>query len=391
MRVLVAFDKFKDAMPAAVACRAAAEEIRRRHPDWTVDECPLSDGGEGFSSLLTAAAGGRRQSVPVAGPRGETLEAGFGLVPARNLRPAARERLEKAGARGGEDELWAVVEMAEASGLALLPPEARDPWVTTTLGTGQLILAAVQAGAHAVLLGVGGSATHDLGLGALSALGLRCEAEDGSLVSPPCPRNWGRIARLSGRIAPGAPPILIACDVTNPLLGPRGAAAVFGPQKGLRPEDRAELEEQTARQARLLCAWAGVGGEAANEPGTGAAGGIAFGFRVAAGARLVPGARLIADWLGLEERVRAADLVLTGEGRFDDSSVEGKGPGEIAAQARRLGKAVQVFAGQLAVTQPHPGVSFAAITPSGTPLPQALRDAEMNLRAAVARVSCGPV
>ena len=168
MRVLVGFDKFKDTLSAPQACRAAAGALRRRHPDWRIDLCPLTDGGDGFAVLLTEAAGGRMMTVPVSGPRGGLVEAGLGLVAEAQIPPAARRLLSSAEAASARSV--AVLEMAAASGLALLPPAQRDPWFTSTYGTGQLIRAAAEMGAAAILLGVGGSATNDLGLGALAAL-----------------------------------------------------------------------------------------------------------------------------------------------------------------------------------------------------------------------------
>jgi glycerate kinase len=280
-----------------------------------------------------------------------------------------------------------IVEMAEASGLQQVARDSRDPWQATSVGTGQLMATALAAGAEALLLGVGGSATHDLGLGALAALGLTLEDSAGDAVFPPYPAQWPRIARVAGSVK--LPPLFLACDVSNPLWGERGAAAVYGPQKGLRAADLSRLEGETVRMAELLCDWAGVAPEAAFEPGAGAAGGIAFGLRVAAGAQLVPGAELIFDWLCLAARIRAADVVITGEGRFDRSSAEGKGPGAVAVAAAAQGKPVHVFAGQIDVPARDrpPGWEFHPITPAGMPLAEALKSAEINLHRAVEEAS----
>ena len=169
MRVLIAFDKFKDSLTAAQACGAAARALRARHPDWTLDLCPLADGGEGFAELLTAAAGGELRRRPVTGPRGESREAAFGLVEPDRIPRAAWTRLGVPELPAAAGRKVAVVEMAAASGLALVPAAARDPWRATSRGTGELIRAAAETGAAAILLGVGGSATHDLGFGALAA------------------------------------------------------------------------------------------------------------------------------------------------------------------------------------------------------------------------------
>jgi glycerate kinase len=249
-----------------------------------------------------------------------------------------------------------------------------------------LIRAAAESGAGAVLLGVGGSATNDLGLGALSALGYAFATADGRPLEPPIPASWEQLSRIRGEPR-ATPPIRIACDVANPLLGPRGATAVFGPQKGLKAADFERLEAECARVAALLCAHCGRSPDLMAFPGAGAAGGIAFGLMAAAGARLLPGSSLVGAWLDLERRLGAADVIVTGEGRFDASSWEGKGPGALARRARALGKTVHIFAGQVegVPTDSDSRVVFHPITPSGTPLRQALQAADANLAASVRR------
>jgi glycerate kinase len=246
-----------------------------------------------------------------------------------------------------------------------------------------LIRTASELGAGAVLLGIGGSATHDLGLGALSALGFEFRGADGAKIRPPVPAQWPRLTRIEGALYPSIPPIRIACDVSNPLLGPRGAAAVYAPQKGLLPEDFERLEAATARMAALLIAASGASPNLPKLPGAGAAGGISFGLMAAAGALVLPGFELVSAWLNLEARVASADLVVTGEGRFDESSSEGKGPGAVAAQARRLGRPAHVFAGEI---RGKSAAHLHAITPEGMPLDRALREARANLTAEVRRI-----
>ena len=389
MRVLLAFDKFKDSLTAVEACGLAARALRERHPDWSLDLCPLADGGEGFAEILTQVAGGRMMTQRVRGPRDEAVEAAFGLVPLGNIPPAARALLALATPAPGAPPAGAagvaVIEMAAASGLALLPPARRDLWQATTHGTGQLILAAGEQGATAVLLGVGGSATNDLGLGALHMLGLEFRTAAGEKAAP-TPAHWPAIAKIEGQMPPFLPPIRIACDVTNPLLGPRGAAAIYGPQKGLREADLFRLDHESARLALLLCVHCGQPDTLMDTPGAGAAGGLPFGLMVAAQAQLLPGFDLVAAWLNLDARLAAADLVITGEGRFDDSSLSGKGPGAVASRALALGKPVQVFAGAVQVDHPRAGLTLHAITAPGTPLAQALLDAGVNLTTAVRAV-----
>ncbi|MFI5358181.1 MAG: glycerate kinase [Opitutales bacterium] len=383
MRVLLAFDKFKDALSARQACASAAAALRSAHPDWTLDTCPLTDGGEGFAEILTEAARGRWPAVQVAGPRGRPLATRFGLVSLGSIPASARALLDLPATLAPESTV-ALVEMAAASGLALLPPAERDPWQTTTLGTGELIREAAAAGAKLIVLGVGGSATNDLGLGALSALGLRFLSAAGDVVASPIPSRWPEIARINGHLHPPLPPIRIACDVSNPLLGPHGAAAIYGPQKGLRAGDLDRLETGSRRLATLLCAHAGRPAALMDQPGAGAAGGIAFGLMAAAGAQLLPGADFVAAWLDLGSRLAAADLVLTGEGTFDQSSLSGKGPGALVARALARGKAVHVFAGRLGRLAPTPpALHLHAITPAGMPLPEALSAAPQLLGAAV--------
>ncbi len=406
MRVLLAFDKFKDSLTALEACKLTAAVLRSRHGDWSLDLCPLADGGEGFAEILTHAAGGTMTRLSVTGPRGNPIEAAFGLVSLGRIPPAARSLLAldfpvpprvtpgpsspvpsppqsapRPSPLGG-DAAVAVIEMASASGLALLAAELRDPWQTTTQGTGQLIRAAAEAGAAGVLLGVGGSATNDLGLGALDALGLEFRTGTDEKKSPPFPADWAGITRIAGAVTGTIPPIRIACDVTNPLLGPNGAAAIYGPQKGLKPGDLRRIEHEAARLALMLCSHCRQPDTLMDAPGAGAAGGLPFGLMTAARAKLLPGFDLVSAWLDLEAKIAAADLVITGEGRFDESSLSGKGPGAVAARARALGKPVHVFAGQVTAAA-RDGLKLHPITPAGTPLPEALRDAGVNLTAAV--------
>lgn len=375
MRVLVAFDKFKDALTASEACVAAAAALRTKHPDWQLDLCPLTDGGEGFVEILCHDHAALIEHIQVRGPRGGSVTAPVGFVPVAVLHTAARERLGIT-----ITGKVAVIGMASASGLALLPMDQRNPWHATTAGTGDLLRYAADRKAEAILLGVGGSATNDLGFGALAALGLRFIDAFGQVVEP-TPARWHQVVRLEGRV--DLPPVFIACDVTNPLLGQKGATVTFGPQKGLVPTDVLELETRARRMAALLCDHCNLPHRVAEMPGMGAAGGLPFGLVVATGAKLVPGFDLVADWLNLPSRIRAADLVITGEGRFDATSLGGKGPGSIASSARRLGKPAHVFAGSLGV---EPDSRHHAITPAGMPLTEALPRAGEMLAAAIGRV-----
>jgi glycerate kinase len=386
MRVLIAFDKFKDSMSARTACDMAAGAAASFGERYQVDACPLSDGGEGFAGILTRAAGGSENTVESTGPRGDPVSSAFGIVPVGRIPTRARSIL---GSALDDTAVIAVVEMATASGLALLSPVQRDPMLTSSVGTGQVLQAAASSGVQAILLGVGGSATHDLGLGALGALGLTYLESGGGTLDALVPADWPLVQGIAGRIPNGFPPILIACDVDNPLLGPRGALATYGPQKGLKPHDALMLEAQSARLAAMLCRQFGRPDTLAAMPGAGAAGGIAFGLMAAAGAVLIPGYELVASWLDLDRRVAEADIVITGEGRFDDSSMSGKGPGALARRALELGKRVHVFAGEVRLSSAIEGLRTHVITPPAMPLAGALANAPGFLFVAVKRALSG--
>jgi len=387
--VLVAFDKFKGALDAERACGVVAEVIQRERPAWSVDVAPLTDGGEGFCRIMTLAAGGvletRHATAPLFDASGEAapVKAHVGLVELRSVPQAARALL---GLSAGAERL-ALVDMASVNGLVLVPPAERDVYRSCTRGTGELLLAAGELGVDAILLGVGGSATSDLGLGALAALGWRFETAAGQVLLP-VPACWDRIERVVPG-PPRLPALRIACDVDNPLLGPRGAAAVYGPQKGLAPSAASGFDVAAERVARLVCAAVGAGPELTTSAGAGAAGGIAFGLNAAVGARLVPGSALVDAWLGLDARVRAADWVLTGEGRFDASSWAGKGPGALVRAAQRHGRRWAVFAGSVAIGRDArrraatDGGQLVAITARGEPVARALPQTAENLARSV--------
>jgi glycerate kinase len=383
VRVLIAFDKFKDSMTAALACEVAARELRTLHRGWQIDIAPLSDGGDGFCEILGRTACAEMIPCRTTGPRGGGLETPVALLRWNQVPEAARAILTQSSETApAPDDMIAVVEMAAASGLALLPKELRDPWHATSYGTGQLIRAAAELGARGVLLGVGGSATSDLGIGALAALGLEFRSEDGMRFRTAIPAEWPRITRIEGSVFPSIPPVWIACDVDNPLLGPRGAAAIYGPQKGLAADEVPQLDATAAKMAALLCLHTGRPNSLAAEHGAGAAGGIAFGLRTAARASLVPGAALVSAWLRLDERIASADIVLTGEGRFDASSLSGKIPGAIASRARDLGKQIHVFAGSVGLNA-LAGAHLHTISPTDLPLETALREGPARLASAI--------
>lgn len=386
MRVLVALDKFKDSLGAAEACRIVAEAVAAVQPLADVDVVPLADGGDGFARTLTETSQGRWEAANVTGPRGQSVRALVGFVSIAAVRPAAKVRLALPPL--ADDAEIAVLDFATASGLALLSPLRRDPWHTTSRGTGHLLRFAAARGAQAIVLGLGGSATNDLALGALVELGWRALDAEGRTLGLATPAMWPAIVRLEPPPAADTlPPLRLACDVANPLLGPQGATAVFGPQKGLAADDIPRLEEAVARMAGLLCAARGSELAATSaHPGAGAAGGAGFGLMVGAGAPIVSGAQLVEDWLDLATRVAEADVVITGEGRFDATSLGGKGPGALLATAARAGKRVHLFAGRVGELPPGTlpdGATLHALSPPELPLPQALAETATRLDAAV--------
>lgn len=337
-RVVLAPDSFKGCLGAVDVARAMAAGVRAAAPHATCELVPMSDGGEGFLASLTTAMGARLERVEVRDHLG---------------RPHT-------GALGVAGDL-AVVEAAQAVGLDLVPAEQRDVMNSTSTGVGDLLRAAMEAGATRILVGLGGSGTSDGGVGMLTSLGAEL-LDGGGRAVPPTPSGLARLAcldltRLDPRL--GAVTIEIAGDVTNPLLGPDGAAAVFGPQKGA---STSEVEQLDAALARLVDVAAvnqsgpGRSGphgpvdvrDAAQMPGAGAAGGLGFALLSFLGARLVPGVELVARAVGLEETCRGADLVVTGEGRVDTQTVAGKTPAGVAQVAARAGaRRVVVLAGQV--------------------------------------------
>lgn len=337
MKFLCAPDSFKESLDAVAVARAMAEGIRAADPAAEVDECPVADGGEGTLDALVAAFGGEIRTARVAGPLGTPLDARFAIA-----EHPTRGRL-------------GVIELAEASGLARIPPAERDPTRTTTYGTGELIARAAAAGAETIIVGVGGSGTCDGGTGLAQALGVRFFDGTGALINGPMTggalRTIGRLERPAPERKRGParrPRIIVACDVRNPLCGEHGAAAIYGPQKGATPAQVRQLDEGLAHLAALVGADAERGapetpaapGAATTNPttpGAGAAGGAGFGLAALCGASLERGIELVLDAVRFSERCADADLVLTGEGRLEANSLEGKAAIGVAMAARALG------------------------------------------------------
>jgi glycerate kinase len=382
MKILAAFDKFKDAMPADRACDAALSgALEALGEPLTLCHTPLTDGGEGFCPILTQAASGYMEHHKVSGPLGEEVDSPLGWVDLERIPKSAREIL---GLKKGK---LAIIEMASVAGLELVPIAQRHPKHCTTRGVGELIRIAVAEGADAILLGIGGSATSDLGLGALEALGLEF-CPSGQVT----PEQWSVVDQIKGSIEFTIPPIYIACDVDNPLLGTKGAAAIYGPQKGLEPNEIEAFDDASVRVAKLLCKFFNQSESTLRAAGSGAAGGIGFGLTVALGAKYVFGFELVTAWLDLNSKIREADLVLTGEGKFDSSSLAGKGPYALLAAAYSNDTSAILLAGLAEeeaaqkVRERFPGIAIYSITPEGMPLAQSLKSAPDFLKQKVTEV-----
>lgn len=376
---LIAFDKFKDALTAHQACQAAAEALEQAQPTWNIASSPLADGGDGFCDTLTRLCDGEFNQCSVSGPLGQQTQACYGLVATSKISPPAADRLDLPP----DLSKLAIIEFAQSSGIALVPTEQRSPWTTTSYGLGQTIAHAQAQGAEAILIGLGGSATNDLALGALQALGYRLlDHESKPLDIAASPEHWKKIQKIQAPEKPFPLPIRIACDVENPLLGINGATAIFGPQKGLLPSDFERLESEMNRLAVLLCEASQSEVQSMETPGSGAAGGAAFGLMLGLGGELVQGAELVFDWSDLHAKLAKADIVITGEGRFDASSLQGKGPGSLATLCLSQEKELLILAGSLGdIPDKELSNRARAISPADMPLPQALAATEKNIRA----------
>ncbi|MGB0371347.1 MAG: glycerate kinase [Opitutales bacterium] len=341
---LLAFDKFKDSMTAHVATERARDVIAKHCPDASIHAAPLTDGGEGFCAILTSSAGGELETHTHCGPRFESLEAQIGFVGKHAIPADALNLLNLPETV----EKVAIIEMAQAAGIQSVPVDARDARYTTTRGVGQQIQYAIESGADAILLGVGGSATSDFGLGAMAALGFQFFDKDGVVLDQVTPSVFPEVQSVrKPNSLDACPPIRIACDVSNPLLGPHGAAHVFGPQKGLSAEYIPLLDKEVGRIAGLLCAECESETALMETPGAGAAGGIAAGFLIALGAQLVPGFSLVRAWLQLEDALGQTDFLITGEGKWDTSSLDGKGPFAVIEAVKDRSVDVLLVAGAL--------------------------------------------
>ena len=317
-RILCAMDSFKETLSAVDACKAVSAGIQRIRPNWHVENCPVGDGGEGTMHALLSAAEGHLQTMTVSGPLEQYLDATFGIIDQR-------------------DKRIGIVELAEASGLALLSPDERNPLRTTTYGTGQLMRAAINAGCTEIIVCLGGSGTVDGGLGLAQALGAVCYDTSGRMIERAV--TGGDLQRIARIDPPGnLPYIRAACDVTNPLLGASGAAAVYGPQKGADETMVVELEANLHHLAHLT-------GADPEYPGSGAAGGAGYGLLALCHAELERGIDVVLSALDFDTRCRDCDLIVTGEGRLDEQSIYSKAVCGVAQASREAGKPVIAIVG----------------------------------------------
>lgn len=321
--VVIAIDSFKGSLSSLAAGQVASDAVRAVFPQARVEIFPLADGGEGTVDTLVEGLQGQIVPAVVTGPLKAPVTSRYGLVPAEKL---------------------AVIEMADAAGLPMVPVEKRNPLQTTTYGLGELILQAIDAGCREFIIGIGGSATNDCGLGMLTALGWKFLKDDGTPAGI-CGGNLAEVAAIDGSRVDARLKecrFRIACDVTNPLYGSQGCSVVFGPQKGATPEIVKAMDESIHRFADL--AEKELGNVGAAVPGAGAAGGLGFAFRTFLGGELTPGTELCLEAIGIRQALGKADLLLTGEGRMDRQTAMGKGPAGVAQLAHRLNPKIKTVA-----------------------------------------------
>jgi len=342
MRIFAAFDKFKDSFSAQKASDLLAQAVNDCSFSGEVTSCAFTDGGEGFSKILAATINGKINRVNARNSLGETKATTFAIVSIKQLSHEVRELLNLPQ-RGK----LAIVEMASVCGLSELTADQRNPWKTTSLGVGELLLAAKQSGADYILLGIGGSSTNDMGIGALCSLGLKIYDSNKEELDFPSPEFWSRVASFDGTAMESLPPIRIACDVDNPLLGLRGATHQFGPQKGLKDSVVEELEQQMSSMEQKLRSQFPNSSIGPNQKGAGAAGGIGYGLSLQYQVKFVAGAELVSKWMQVEQAIKRADVVFCGEGRFDHSSMGGKGPFEIIRLAAAHKKPTVLICGSI--------------------------------------------
>lgn len=333
MRVLVAPDKFKESLSSLEVARAVERGVKKANPNAEVILCPLADGGEGTVEALVTATNGKIVSKRVTGPLGKPVDAYFGVLGSRVK---------------GQGSGVGVVEMATASGLHLVPFDMRNPMITTTFGTGELIKEALDESCKKIIIGIGGSATTDGGMGMAQALGARFLDKQGKELGLGSGQELIKIDKvgvkgLDGRVTQTQ--FLVASDVQNPLAGPDGAAYVYAPQKGASPEMVVSLDQGLSNYAEVIKRDLGI--DIKDVPGSGAAGGLGAGLMVFLDAKLKSGVDLIMEAVGFEEKLQGADLIITGEGKIDAQTAYGKVPVGVAKLAQTKGIPVIAIGGQV--------------------------------------------
>ena len=371
MKIVIASDKYKGSLSALEVCRIIGRSIKELAPDLEVILSPMADGGDGTVETLVESLGGKLIELEVKGPLGEPVKARFGMI--------------------GSDT--AVIEMASASGLILVPAGKRDPMETTTYGTGELILKAIDMGSKKIIVGIGGSATNDGGMGMAQALGYRLLDSSGDSLG----FGGKELARLSSIDKTGVNSkilstiIEVASDVDNPLYGKRGAAYVYGPQKGAGPEMVKNLDEGLKNYAQIVAM--NLKKDIAGLPGAGAAGGLGAGLAAFAGGVLRPGTDIVIETTGLEDKIKDADLIITGEGAMDDQTFYGKSAYGVAKLASKYGIPVITINGSVLsnrnnIDEKNSSLFSGNFSIINKPmsLEEAIRDAEKLLSGAAAEI-----
>lgn len=372
MKIVIAPDSFKENLTSLEVASEIETGLKRVWPDAEYVKVPMADGGEGTVQSLVDATGGQIIKCEVTGPLGDKVQASYGLLGDANI---------------------AVIEMAEASGLPLVPKDQRDPLRATTFGTGELIADAINRGVKEIIIGIGGSATNDAGAGFAQALGARFHNAGGVPITEPL--GGGRLAEVTGIDMTQANPglsrvrISVACDVTNPLCGENGASHVYGKQKGATPEMIEQLDKNLEHFARVIKR--DLFADIADEPGAGAGGGMGAGLLAFTNATLKRGVELVVSHTGLEKHLKGADLAITGEGRVDSQTAFGKTPSGVAAVARKLGVPVVAIGGGLADDAAgvfaHGIDGLETATPNAMPLEEAIGKSRQYLQDAAERVA----
>jgi len=357
-KVVVASDSFKGCLTSMHVAEAVEAGIHMCCSDCQVVRLAVADGGEGTVDALIETMGGRRVSVEVLDPLGRPCMAEYAIL---------------------NDEVTAVMEMSSASGLPLLRPEERNPMKTSTYGTGQMIADALDRGCRRFLIGIGGSATNDAGMGMLEALGCRFLDQEGNELRG-CGESMSRVVTIDMsdlRPEVNESEFIVACDVDSPFHGPKGAAYVYGPQKGATPEMLIRLDDGLRNMADLIAREMGI--QVADMPGAGAAGGLGGAFKAFLNAGLRRGAEMVLESIGFDEIIKDADLVITGEGRIDSQTMTGKLPYAVARRAGAQGITVLAICGTAEI-QSHPSfTAICPITPPEIPLQTALQPSVATL------------